>query len=109
MRIIRRACIRGTARCSQLRVLDGWIYLKLELLRYPSSLDFSDHAFFLPSIFSNLKLIIFFFRNIAHYRFLVNGHGRSNEQSICHRGIRVKCVFARFTPLNTMGWERTRE
>ena len=36
MRIIRRACIRGTARCSQLRVLDGWIYLKLELLRYSS-------------------------------------------------------------------------
>lgn len=61
MRIIRRACIRGTARCSQLRVLDGWIYLKLELLRYPSSLDFPDHAFFLPSIFSNLELIIFFF------------------------------------------------
>lgn len=106
MRIIRRACIRGTARCSQLCVLDGWIYLKLELLRYPSSLDFPDHAFFLPSIFSNLELIIFFF---SKYRSLSIPGERSNEQSICHRGIRVKCVFARFTPLNTMGWERTRE
>lgn len=98
MRIIRRACIRGTARCSQLRVLDGWIYLKLELLRYPSSLDFPDHAFFLPSIFSNLELIIFFFfRNIAHHRFLVNGrgHGRSNEQSICHpREMRFRPFYA---------------
>lgn len=113
MRIIRRpTCIRGTARYVRCYVYwRGWrIYLKLKLLHYPSSLDLV--TFFLPSIFSNLVVFFFLFRNIAHYRFLVNGrgHGRSNERSICHCTIcRVKWVFAHFTPLNTMDWERTRE
>lgn len=61
---------------------DGWIYLKLELLHYPFSLDLATFFFiFLPS---NLFFLSFFSKFIAHYRFLVTGHGRSSEQSIRH-------------------------
>lgn len=52
-----------------------------------SFLPRSCHSFFfifLPSIFSNLFFLFFFSKFIAHYRFLVTGHGRSSEQSIRH-------------------------
>lgn len=63
---------------------DGWIYLKLELLHYPFSLDLVTFFFYIFTIDLLESFFSFFSKFIAHYRFLVTGHGRSSEQSIRH-------------------------
>lgn len=95
---------------------DGWIYLKLELLHYPFSLDLAT-LFFLYFYHRSSRtfFFFFFFRNLS---LIIDSSSpvtvdRANSlfaivplATLC-----VKWVFAaHFTPLNTIGWsERTYE